>query len=1109
MNKNNKNNTKDMYSKNNGHKIFREIYAFPMIFSLVFCTMSTVAEQVHAQEANNSAKYEMKTIEGSVVDAATNEALAGAHIQAFNNAGYVAMTDENGKFSIKVPAYVTSLYATYPNANDVQISISNNETPVIKMYSDCFNSYYSNKIEISSKKTIAINNTSATAIDEEIENKLSGDIRTINRGGIAGMGAAMFIRGINSLNINANPLVIVDGIIIDMQYDRTASHDGFFNNILATIDPEDIESVSVLKNATSLYGSRGSNGVVIIKTRRGHSMATKINVSIFGGVETQPTTMKMLDGEQYRNYVSQIIGTTKYGQKYSTVQTSIPFLNEDKNYYWYPLFHNNTDWSKDLYKSALTQNYKINVQGGDEVAMYNLSLGYTNSEATAKNNTFDRLSIRFNTDINIIKNVSTQFDLAYNRTTRHLLDNGWAESYADGPISSPNVLGEIQAPFLSKYEYYTGPDLKLHQSRVLSGKYSDDSNNPFYFASKYGTNVSFANPYWILENGFGDNKNYQEVNNFHINVMPRWDITKNLYVANRFAYMFNRTSEKYFLPQAGVPIFSKLNTGNITDTKKSIFNKETSLFNDFQIHWKNRYGMHDIELTGGFRFTSNTFTDSYIIGYNGGSDKMPDNRQSDQYPSIKGTDDSWKNMAYYAQADYSIMNKYFIQAGFTAETSSRFGKESDGGLNLFGVKWGFFPTLQAGWILTNEKWLSGIKGIDHLKLTVGVDVTGNDNFDYFASRTYFTAQSFLKEGIGLQLANLENSNIKWETTTRWNFALNGSFLNNRLQAGIDFFVSNTYDLQTWRANNYISGLKGYYDNNGSLRNKGIEANFNAILINNWNFKWQFGASLGHYKNMITYLPNIIINKVYDGEIYIKSNAPIGQFYGYQTAGVFSSDEEAKTAGKSGYLKYPTGLKNEPYRNFEAGDMRFVDRNNDGIINESDKTIIGDANPDIYGNMFSKLTYKHWTLDLSFKFSAGNDIYNYNRRQLESQNNFYNQTQATLNRWTYEGQVTNMPRACSSESETSWVDNERFSDRWIEDGSYFKCKKIRLTYELPLTLSWLQGITVWGEVNNVFTLSKYTGSDPETSCSNNIMYQGIDTGMLPSDRSFNLGVKINL
>ncbi len=1079
-----------------------------------------IVDQTSAQEIqaprrrtiNAVKKYPTKDVQGYVYDAATDMPIEGARVQAFGNNLYSAMTDENGHYKISVPVFVNSLLVTLADYNDVQVSFDTDEVPDVDLYSDKFLKVYHETTDVTSSNKVSIENTSAVTIDEDMENKLSGDIRTINRTGLRGQGAAMFIRGLNSLNINAQPLFIVDGMITDMMSDRTSMHTGFITNILSSIDPEDIESVEVLKNATSLYGSRGANGVIIINTKRGHSMATKINVSLNTGFETVPSTMSMMNASQYRNYVSDLIGTTEYGQKYSTSSTSIPFLNSNSDYYWYPMYHNDTDWSDGIYRTAVTQNYKVNVQGGDDMAMYNLSLGYTNSQSTAKNNGFNRLNIRFNTDIKLLKNLKTQLDLAFSHTNNNMRDNGWAESYSSSTISSPNVLALIQAPFLSKYGYYTGEDGKLHLSSVYAGKYVDDTNNPFGFASAYGTNTALANPYWVLKNAEGSNKNRHQITSFNLNINPEWTINEHLKLSNRFAYQLNSVNEKYFFPEAGTPVYTIEGYGDVTSKVQSIFSKETSIYEDFRIDWNNRYDIHDIHVFGGFRLTNNTFTDSDIHGYNTGSDKMPDMRNSLKFPGMNGTQDKWKNLAYYVNGKWSIKDTYFIDATISAETSSRFGKETEEGIKMFGVKWGIFPSLQAGWVMTNEKWFKRNKGVNYLKLRAGYDESGNDNYDYSLSQTYFKSYLFLKDATALQLANIENPAIQWETTRTWNFGLDGSFINNRVQASVDFYVKNTSNLITYKTTNYMSGIPSYWSNDGSLRNVGAEVKLNGIIVNDRDFKFQLGMSLGHYKNTITSLPeDSYTTKIYGAEIITSVGNPAGLFYGYKTNGVFASDAEAKSATKStadGYLKYPTGITSDPYKNFSAGDVRFVDQTGDGIIDENDKVVIGDPNPDIYGNIYANLRYQRWSLDINFKYSLGNDIYNYQRSQLESANNFYNQTTAVVNRWKYEGQQTDVPRAVSTTSE-DWVNNERFSDRWIEDGSYLKLKNVRLTYELPLNLTWIQGLNIWAEANNLFTVSPYTGSDPEFSCGNNVLYQGIDAGLLTQSRSFNIGVKINL
>lgn len=1055
--------------------------------------------------------YEMREVRGRVVDSALGKGMDGVRVGAFGNPRYSTLSDSLGNYTLRVPLFVTSLYISVPEYSAVQVAIAGrDQLPDTRLYRASYRTAYTDATTLQSAQKATIDLSSAVTVDDEIERQLGGDIRTIRRTSLTGQGAALFIHGLNSLNLNSQPLIILDGMMLDMQLDRESLHTGFFSNILAGIDPGDIESVEVLKNATSIYGARGANGVILINTKRGHSMATKIDVSLSAGFELAPSYTKMMNASQYRNYLSDLIGTTTYGQQNGTASASIPFLNDNPDYYWYPLYHNDTDWSDGLYRTAATQNYKVGVQGGDDVAMYNLSLGYTNAQSTAKENAFNRLNIRFNTDINLMKDLSTQLDVAYSRSSYNLRDNGWAETYDGSTISSPNVLGLIQSPFLSKYAYYTGDDLKLHLSSVYAGKYYDDDNYPFAYASKYGANTALANPYWILTNGDGTNKNHQEVTQFNLNIRPKWDINSHLSLENRFAYQLNRTSEKYYLPEAGIPQYTLTGLGDVTSLVRSFFGKETGIYEDLSLHWHANYGAHDVSALGGFRFTNYTYTNSYISGYNSGNDKMPDMKNGLQFRSADGTNDEWRNMAYYLQADYSLRQTYYAQLTMSAEASSRFGHETSEGVKLFGVKWGVFPSLQLGWVMTNEPWMRWAKAINHLKLRVGYDESGNDAIPYSASRTYFQSSEFLKEATALQLKNIENPEIQWETTRRLSAGADVSFFNNRLQASIDIYSSTTSNLLTLKQNNYLTGLSSYWANDGKLRNTGIDAHLSGLIVDTKDWQWQVGVTLGHYKNEILSLPEgSYTTTIYDGEILTAEHHAAGLFYGYQTNGVFADEAEASTAyeGKD-YQKYPTGIKSQPYKNFHAGDVRFVDRNNDGIINERDKTVIGDPNPDLYGNISTSLSYRRWTLSVNLKYSLGNDIYNYQRSRLESLSGFYNQTQAAVNRWSAPGQVTDMPRLCATTSD-SWVDNERFSDRWIEDGSYLKLKTVRLAYQLPIASQWLQGLTVWAEGNNLFVLTHYLGDDPEVSCSNSVLYQGIDAGLLPTSPSFNLGVKINL
>lgn len=1086
--------------------------------------------------------YEMKEVSGLVVDATSGEPLAGVRVEALNDMRYTAMTGEDGKYTISVPVFITALYISTPEYNGVQIPVREDESQTTRLYSSVFKSFYTNGTSIFTKSTASQENTSAISVETDIENHLNGVVRTVMRGGMPGQGAAMFINGITSLNTITMPLVVVDGVIWDMQYDRTTVHEGFWNNVLNTLDPEDIESVKVLNTGTALYGAKGANGVIEITTKRSRTRATSITARIYGGFEIAPQTIDVMNGTQYRSYMSEILGTyvpTNTSTTNSVLASiaSEPFMNEDPSYTYYPVYHNNTDWQDGLYHTAFTQNYKINVQGGDEIAMYALSLGYTMSDATTENNDFDRLNIRFNTDITAADGLLVSIDFAYSRTTYNVLDNGWASDYSSSNISSPNVLGLLQSPMLSKYAYYIYWDEEnqknaVQQSNIYAGKTYSDDDNPFSFGEDYGTD-GLANPYWILSNGEGNNKNYQEQTQFSLNINPHYEVNSWLTIGDRFSYILNSTTETSYLPYNGTPTKFVEGLGNVTSAVKTQTGDDNEISNDFYINFHRNMGGHTLNATGGFRFNSYSYSNSYLYGYNNTIDKNPNITYSlSPYLSYGGEDDTWRDFTYYIDAQYDYRNRYFVDATVSAQASSRFGENADGGIKLFGVRWGIFPAIRFGWVMTNESWFN-VKPINYLKLAVGYEESGNDNIDYYATRTYFENQTFLDMATALGLSNISNSAIKWETTRRVNLGLEASLFDNRLGLGFNIYWSKTTDLLTKGALSYLTGLATMWVNDGAMTNKGLDFTANGIVINAPKFKWQLGFTIGHYKNEITDLPESSTITTYNlnesGEsesvyqtihgytssIYGEDNIltavdyAAGVFYGYETAGVFSTDEEASTAGKYGYLRYPTGYSGDPYRNFKAGDVHFVDQNGDGWISEADMVVIGDPNPDLYGNIFTSLNFcKYFTLDVTFKYSIGNDIFNYQRSQLEAGNNLWNQSTAMVNRWTYSGQVTDQPRAVLTSSD-EWVNNERFSDRWIEDGSFLKLKNIRLTYKLPLSLSWLQGLSVWGEANNVFTLTEYEGIDPEVSVSNSTLYQGIDAGLLSQSFSVNFGVTINL
>lgn len=1055
-------------------------------------------------------QYETRTIKGHVVDAATQQPISGAIVRAAEVDGYSTLTEDDGSYELKLPLFSTSLFISSPDYNSVKLGIMKDEQQkTAQLYSSVFNAEYTQQTNVRSEASASdFKYSNALNVKEEIQKQLGAQVYTVGHNGTPGVGSVMFIQGLNSINANAQPLIVVDDVIFDQQYGRELLHDGFYNDVLTNINPNDIEKVTVLRNGTALYGAKGANGVILIQTRRSKSMATRITATASAGVTMKPRLLSMMDAEQYRSYASELLKST------NTRLTSFKFLDDrqtlenGKMNYYYPLYHQNTDWKDYVYRTAVTQNYGINIEGGDNVANYNLSIGYTSAKSTMKYNDMDRLSVRFNTDINLTKRLSVRFDASFANQTRDLRDDGAPEGYDEGTPSSPAFLAYVKSPFLSPYSYgrgvFSDEKYDVYKENYLSEALANYKNY----------NWQLDNPVLINEDGEAPNKNRFENSLLNLSVTPKFKFNANLWLSEHFSYNLVNTNEMYYIPRNGMLLnpndqgnanggYYVSSLGGYRDNEvRSLASKQNSVMSDTRLDWQNRFGAHFIHLFGGVRINWEGYTSNMQVGYNTGNDKTPFMRKDLSNVSVVGVNENWRSMAMYAQAEYNFKTRYYVQANLTMEGSSRFGKDANG-LRLFKAPWAVFPGIQASWVLTNEPWMAKVNGVDYLRLNVGYDASGNDDINFYAARSYFRSNQFLHSVAGLSFAGVGNTKIQWETTHRLNVGLESSFANNRLALSLNYFRSRTNNLLTCQSLGFLSGLEESWSNGGSLKNEGFDVSVTAKVLALKDWQWQIGASVGHYKNKIVALPNdmeYMDTEVYGATIRTQVGQAANMFYGYKTLGVFATSEEAAATGL--YFMSDNGVDKQY---FGAGDIHFADLNGDGQITEADRTVIGDPNPDIYGNIFTTLGWKRFRLDIRFNYSLGNDVYNYMRSQVESGSRFMNQTTAMNRRWQIEGQQTDMPKITFQDP----MGNSRFSDRWIEDGSYLRLKTVTLSYELPLKSPVIQGLQFWIQGNNLLTFTKYIGSDPEFSMTSSVIGQGIDLGRLGQGRSVLAGVKINL
>lgn len=1017
------------------------------------------------------------TVKGIVQDAITLQPIIAAQIRSQKHKS-AATTDEQGNFEIEVSSSGEVLIINAFDYNLLEVPVRGRKSLAIDLYSEVFRNLYKEIEGIvgTMRSTSAVNSVNGTrdigyptslSVDDVIQSKMGGDVRAMSRSGNSGLGTSLFIRGLNSVNMYAQPLFIVDGVIWNNNFDMHSVHDGFYNNPLNDIDLSDIESVSVIKDGTSIYGSKGGNGIIVIKTKRGEDMATKIVFNSFGGLTEKASSLPMLDGDQFRIYTSDLLGSA--GQ--SSEQIEMPYFNNDPNSITYKKYHNITNWDDEVYQSGITHSYNIGVNGGDDKALYYFSLGYTGNKGIVNTTDLQRLNARTNADFTLSENIKLGMNVGYTSIDRNLLDDGV------NPYTSPTFLAMVKAPFLSPYSY------------TPTGTLTTDPEDADIF--------DVSNPTAIVANALNTNKHYR----LSIGFKPEFRLSPELTLSSQFDYAIDKFKETYYSPMVGVADRDLPGVGISENVFKSQIMRNISIFDDTQLKFgKQVKEVHDIKAIAGFRYISNYFEMDYGEGHNSGSDQKR-NLDNQIIRSTSGANNRVKSISNYLTVDYSFDNRYLLSAAVSADASSRFGSETQGGLQLFGRSWAVFPSVNAAWLISSETFMADVKAIDWLKLRVGYGLSGNDDIEPYAWSAYFESTRYMDRANGLILANIGNSEIQWETTAKASLGLDAILFNNRLSVTADLYSNKTKDLLFMKPLPEVLGNGYYRGNGGELSNKGFEFSANLRLVNFTGIKWEVGGSIGHYSNKIESLPDggEYITSLYGADILTSVGNPAGVFYGYKTLGVFTGEEAADAANLS--LIDDDGV----LQHFSAGDIHFEDLNPDGIIDGNDRQVIGNPNPDFFGSFNSKIDFGNFTLDMLFTYSYGNDVYNALRANLESGSMPINQTTTMLNRWFYEGQETMQPKVTYMDP----MGNSRFSDRWIEDGSYLRFKTLSLGYNIPLKNSFVEGLKVWVSANNLFTLTNYLGRDPEVSVKNEVLYQGIDTGLLPLTRSYFFGIKMNL
>jgi TonB-linked SusC/RagA family outer membrane protein len=1030
-------------------------------------------------------------ITGTVTDE-TNEPIIGATVKIKGTSTGV-VTDIDGKYSINAAVgqtlefsyigYTTHTVKIGKNSRiDVHLSEDTQtlEQVVVVGYGTMKRSDLTGSVASISEEQIkqGVN----TSVEQAMQGRIAGVMVTQNSG-TPGGGISVQIRGINSFNGN-EPLYVVDGIPMSGQTSDNTS-------VLSSINPSDITSVEVLKDAsaTAIYGSRASNGVVLITTKRGQEGKPQLTYEGYMGWQQLNKKLEVMNLKEFAKFYNVRAEIYGYGKREELLDES--------------LLTDGTDWQDELFSTAFMHNHQVNINGGTKDMHYSISGGYLDQDGIGVGSNFKRVSFRANFDTNITKWLQVGINAAYAKTEQVIT------------FDENNVIQTALVQY---------PDMA---ARNPDGSYDFGLN----LEHNYNSNPLFEAE--MRDNNRGNNQ-------FDYNAFANITPIKGLTIRIEYGGSRSFGDSRFFQPSyktAQQSIESRLSVGDSRNTYESFKQYATYDFEPFKGHRFQVMAGHESqegEWYQGTKSVSNfTFNNIRSIALGDKSTSQSNEQGGD-----------WAIESYYGRFNYNLLERYLLTATLRADGSSSFGPNN---------RWGYFPSVALAWRITQEDFMKNITWLRNAKLRLGWGLVGNQQAGSYAYGVAMKAQP-TAWGTGFLDANFPNPNLKWEETKAYNLGLDLSLFNNRVEFIVDAYIKKTDNLlmdatlPTYIINN--SGWKGINPqkvNAGAMENRGVEFTLNTVNISKNDFEWRTGATISFNRNKLTklYTDDASIPGITGGQTYTLSEigGPVGRFYGYNVIGLFTKEDDfyqknqlgefmldangeklpvARPADSNGNL-YPIAQ-----RGIWVGDYMFEDVNGDGKITEADRKYIGDPNPDFTFGLNNVIRWKDFELSFFLNGSVGNDVLNLVKLNHSDPTAWGNKLKlvndyAQIGMYEADGSLNDISNVYVINPETAQTqrisvsgesqnDNNRVSSRFIEDGSYIRLKTLSLAYNLPkkwlkpLMLNWVQ---VYANVQNLFTITGYDGYDPELgSIGQSVVLQGIDRYRYPSPRIYNFGIKVN-
>jgi TonB-linked SusC/RagA family outer membrane protein len=892
--------------------------------------------------------------------------------------------------------------------------------------------------------------------------------------GAPGAGINVRIRGNASLSLNGSPLYVIDGVPVLPDYQQELTTGNQRLNPLNTINPNDIESIDVLKDgaAAAIYGVRAANGVVVITTKRGKVGQAQVGLSMYYGKQYLRKKLDLLNSQQFARQYNETITNYNAQQTDPKNIVAIPFADPNNPGPY------NTDWQDEVYRPAAIQNYQLSVSGGTEKTRYYVAGGYFKQDGININSGFDR----FNFKVNFDQEVSSRFRMGINLNTSRSHTNGSVRSEL-GAGSSGTVIGALtQIPTIPVYN----PD------------------GVTYAVNSFATN--FDNPVGNLRESNNNAIVYQAIGN----LFGELDILKNLKLRSSIGLDFRTQTENTFVsrnyPSLALPGVdpSQRGSARTATNQQVIWLLENTLTYNPNLGDKSHLTLlAGQSMQASDRFTSGAGTRSFAsnaVPYLGAG------AIANGIPSSYA--DQWALLSFFSRAIYDYDQRYLATVSFRADASSRFSSAN---------RFGYFPAVALGWRVSKESFFPQTRAISDLKLRASFGANGNQEiYTYQRFARYATGYNYQGTGSaivgGISQSDIGNE-VKWETTYQYNGGIDLAMFNNRLTFTFDIYDKRTKDLLNSVPIPQSSGAQtlSILQNLGSIDNRGIEIGVVTRNVDGQNggFSWSTNFNVSGNRNKIVDLgmqtsdagvqsPRVILPTDNPNTIQ-QAGVPLGVFYGYVADGIIQTQDQLNALNAGSPTKIYQAAKTAP------GDIKFKDLNGDGVINTSDRTIIGNPNPKAIAGITNNFSYKGLDLSIFFQGSFGNDIYNQTRTVTEGQTDPLNQSVAVLNHWTPTNTDTNIPRPVRSDPNG----NNRLSTRFIEDGSYVRLKNITLGYTVPTVLSnhaAIKSLRVYATTQNLVTWTKYSGYDPEVSADPlSTTSIGRDFGVYPQSRTYTVGL----